>query len=295
MAPYDDSGFCRVEARCVGSVRFATAEVGYLFGPALLMTTDGGRTWRHERGWTWSLEAASGTVLRVHALSDGCNAQPSRLESSTPGSSTWALVRTLPAERNCPPTLYRQGPSALAVVDYGNPAGTEPWSDVQTSTDGGRHLVGRGSRYDDICSRDTGHTAWVALAPGGVLVQLCAGNAATSRADDSWLRISADLGRSYRPAPRVVHGDPSYPVPTTVAAASATHLVALLNSPHVGVLQVTFDGGRYWRTTQEMPPGLRTLVGFEGANTARALDGDQIYTTTNGGRTWRINTLVAES
>jgi hypothetical protein len=302
VAPYDDSGSCRVDSRCAGHVRFATPLVGYAFGPAMFMTTDGGRTWTREPGWTTSLEATSDSVLRISPTSDGCNGQPTKLDGSTPGSKTWTVLRSLSAQRNCPPTLYRQGPSALAVIDYGNPQGSVPYAEVETSTDGGRQLSSSGTRrdesgrpYDDICYRDTGHTASVALAPGGVLAQLCVGNGATSRQYDSWLRVSTDLGRTYEPPQPFHRADPSYPVPYVVAAASATHLLALSDGPHVGVLQVTFDGGRHWKMTGEMPPGIRTLVGFEDDNTARAIVGDEVFTTVDGGRTWRDDTMIAES
>ncbi|MGH3494847.1 MAG: neocarzinostatin apoprotein domain-containing protein, partial [Sciscionella sp.] len=41
----DGSADCSTRA-CVSNVRFASTTIGYLYGPALLMTTDGGRSWQ---------------------------------------------------------------------------------------------------------------------------------------------------------------------------------------------------------------------------------------------------------
>jgi len=38
---------------CVGQIRFAAAKVGYLFGPALFQTDEGGRTWRRVPTARW--------------------------------------------------------------------------------------------------------------------------------------------------------------------------------------------------------------------------------------------------
>ncbi|HEX2308180.1 MAG TPA: hypothetical protein VHI14_07670 [Jatrophihabitantaceae bacterium] len=52
--------------RCVNEVRFATAKVGYVYGPNVLFTTiDAGRTWMRDSGSVADLEASASAVVRV--------------------------------------------------------------------------------------------------------------------------------------------------------------------------------------------------------------------------------------
>ncbi len=55
----------------VNSIRFATPSIGYLFGPALLMTSDGGRTWVREKSPEKGSEIPVGrqTHLRLACVS----------------------------------------------------------------------------------------------------------------------------------------------------------------------------------------------------------------------------------
>ncbi len=63
---------CTVNA-CVSQVSFASPTIGYLYGPALLMTTDGGLTWHVQPGLqTGTLTIADGQVYCGAFTSDGC-------------------------------------------------------------------------------------------------------------------------------------------------------------------------------------------------------------------------------
>ena len=49
------------------SVRFATAKVGWMFGPELWQTADGGRTWKRVASATVvDVEASHGVAMRTH-------------------------------------------------------------------------------------------------------------------------------------------------------------------------------------------------------------------------------------
>jgi hypothetical protein len=53
-------------APCVNEIRFATAKVGYLFGPNVLFTTvDGGRSWTRQSGSVADLQTSATAVVRV--------------------------------------------------------------------------------------------------------------------------------------------------------------------------------------------------------------------------------------
>ena len=64
---------------CVSGVRFASPAVGYLYGPALLMTSDGGRTWREQQGpQVETLTIVGSQVYRVAYGHTGCPAPAGR-------------------------------------------------------------------------------------------------------------------------------------------------------------------------------------------------------------------------
>jgi hypothetical protein len=276
---------------CVSALRFVTPKVGYAFDPALLMTTDGGRSWQRQPGWVTSLEGDAHDVLRVSTPDQPCNGEPSRLESSAPGGRSWHVIRTLQTG-NCPPTLYRQGPSTLAIVDYGNPAGCCPGAVLSVSTDRGAHLTSRA----EICTQhnDNSYTAAVAMALGNVLVRLCVGGPTQPYEGQTWLRASADLGRTYT-AKRMVAGADQGNPGVQLAAASATRWLAMLDGPHVGTLEISNDAGRHWVAAAMLPPGRRILVGFEDPMTARAAVGNLVYTSRDGGQHWETDHFTPDS
>lgn len=276
-APLGSDVDCK-QATCVRSLRFVTPKIGYAFGPSLLLTVDGGRSWRPVPGPpVAALEGDSRSVLRVTSPQDGCSGRRSRLETSLPGSTRWYLVQRIPSNQICPPSLYRQGRDGVVLVTYGNPAGCCPNATLYTSSDRGRHLATRA----DPCrhSNGDGFAASVALAPAGVLAVLCEG-----RTSPASVQVSTDLGRTFGLRRPVGHGEP----PCGLAAASAVRLLAVTAcGPHVTALEATQDGGRTWGDGDEYGPGVFVLVGFQDPLTARTAQGAEIHTTFDGGRTWR--------
>lgn len=70
---------------CVDQVRFATAEIGYLYGPdAFYGTVDGGRSWQQQAGGALALVATAAAVVRVSAAGAAL-----RVTAATPGSAAW--------------------------------------------------------------------------------------------------------------------------------------------------------------------------------------------------------------
>ncbi|SRR6266545_3809033 len=78
-------------AACVSQIRFATTRVGYLFGPALFQTDDGGRSWhRVPSRPVEAFEPSAGTVVRVVYDHTGCPGPCTRMVQETAaGSDTW--------------------------------------------------------------------------------------------------------------------------------------------------------------------------------------------------------------
>ena len=276
---------------CVTALRFVTPEVGYAFKPSLFITIDGGHSWHRQRSDpVTSLEGDATSVLRVTTRTDGCNSDVPRLETSSPGSQRWALVRTLPSDHICPPVLYRQGPKRLELVSFGNPAGCCPAAVLYSSTDAGKHLL----RHSDACQLrpdGDGYTRSVALAPGNVLALVCV----TRNPSSYGLRVSTDSGGSYsraKPFSADIATRGDTPVCGLAAASAKRFLVLSGCGPHVTQEFTSEDAGATWSDTNEFGPGLVVLVGFEDELTARVAQNDEIETTLDGGRTWRTDPFL---
>jgi len=108
---------------CVTNIRFASPSVGYLFGPVLLLTRDGGRTWVREPGPpVEDLEPGSGTVLRLVYDHDGCPGPCRRtLQQAAAGSNDWRTLRSFGALAAGSAQVIRTG-TVVYVPIYGNPA-----------------------------------------------------------------------------------------------------------------------------------------------------------------------------
>ncbi|HEV3289853.1 MAG TPA: sialidase family protein, partial [Streptosporangiaceae bacterium] len=132
-------------AACVSQVRFATPTVGYLFGPALFQTSDGGRSWhRVPSRPVEALEPSAGTVVRVVFDHTGCPGPCDRaVQETTAGSAHWRTLLRIPAGsagEGVAAQVVRQGTSVIYVLVYGNPAGGAGTAHavIFRSTDGGR-------------------------------------------------------------------------------------------------------------------------------------------------------------
>ncbi len=273
--PTPDPSGC-ADPGCFSNVRFANANVGWLFGPDLFQTSDGGHTWTSEESATVTdVEAAHGIAMRASTTdrlcSDGCDHRVDRLRL---GSSSWQRLRLGPQPL---PHLLLQGSDAYVfntAVLFGAGAG-----DLRRSSDGGATW----SRIDDPCPRsDVGSRADSAsAAPGGVLVVLC-----EVRGVKATVQVSTDGGDTFGRS----HEIPDAPVDAgPIAAASADTIAVAYNAPDRAGVLVSNDGGTTWRRTLS-PTRAATIgpsLGWQDATTARAsFNTDSIWTTRDGGRSW---------
>jgi photosystem II stability/assembly factor-like uncharacterized protein len=87
--------FTGAPASAVSSVRFENTKDGWLYGPSLWATTNGGRTWHRVHqvpNAVTNLAAADGEVFAVSQPLTGGSSQ-ARLYKSAVGSGKWSLVR----------------------------------------------------------------------------------------------------------------------------------------------------------------------------------------------------------
>lgn len=118
--------FSSSPSSAVDTVRFASATDGWLFGPSLWSTTDGGKHWSRGsiRGAVISLAASDGVVFAVAEPANG-GLNSARLYESQVGTTKWTRV----------PGVSPQ--NALTVFGHSAWAGIAP--DLWTSTDSGKH------------------------------------------------------------------------------------------------------------------------------------------------------------
>src|SRR5258708_110910 len=112
----------------VSQIRFATAKVGYLFGPALYQTRDGGHSWQRVPSRpVEALQPGAGTVLRIVHHHGGCPGPCNRtLQEAAAGSGTWHTLLRIPTARangDIMAQIIRPGTRVIYVPVYGNLAG----------------------------------------------------------------------------------------------------------------------------------------------------------------------------
>ena len=287
---------CPGASPCSGQIRFATPLIGYAFAPSLLMTTDGGRHWRHlAAAAVSSLEAADGTVVRVDSGTDGCTGRPALVQAARVGGASWRDLPAPPIEMICPPVLYRQG-ERLVLAGYGNAAGgVRATARIDRSADGGGSWTGG----PDRCGGHDGYAATVALAPPSTLVLLCQHQMARSDGTfgPAWVRVSTDDGATFGPDERVPAARGTFKGEVAsyqLAAATAGRLLILQGGTHGWRALLTQDGGRSWSVPLRPDAfGNPLLVGFEDPLTARVAQAGTVWTTRDGGRHWHASTIKA--
>jgi photosystem II stability/assembly factor-like uncharacterized protein len=296
----DGSVDCSVQT-CVSQISFASPQVGYLYGPALLMTTDGGLTWHADPGpQTETLTVAGGQVYRVTYTSTGCPGpcQPS-LQEATVGSVSWrTLIRLLNEPGRSDSAQIAASGANVLVAMYGSLAGPVPAeADVYSSADGG----GTWRQTADPCGglgpgglKQEEDLIALAAAAGGFFAGICAPHNITG----TFVITSADAGATWRPTAATPRGRwlglVAAANPTTIAVASGA---ISGNGTDAAQLLITADGGRSWATaatdTQSLGTGdsiagsAPAWLGFETPLVGHWLgDPHGIWNTTDGGQHW---------
>lgn len=292
------------KAVCVSAIDFANHNIGYLYGPALLMTTDAGRSWHVQRGrQVETLTVFAGKAFRVAYRGLGCPG-PCRptLQESRVGSDRWrTLIGRLasPTSGSDRAQIVGSG-STLLVAMYGSQAAGAGSAQAILYRSGNAGASWR--RQADPCS-DRGHggkaqeedLTGLTAAPGGFFAGLCSPRSGPGR---TLLITSSDAGRSWRTAGSLPAGQAL----DMLAAASPSNLVvsSALSSSEYGSgtlmarLLVSTDAGHRWRTaatdTQNRAASVRQTPAWLGFETSRfgSWIGDPhgVWRTHDGGRHW---------
>jgi photosystem II stability/assembly factor-like uncharacterized protein len=283
------------DASCVGSVAFANSSLGYLYGPELLMTSNGGRSWQAEPGLqVETLTVADGAVYRVAYDQSGCPGpcQPT-LQEAAVGSSVWqTLVGELVSPDRSDSAQIVSSGTTLLVAMYGSQAG--PFSAqavLYRSTNAGGSFEQRSDPCSGMGPAGTEEDLIdLASAPGGFFAGLCSPHSGSG----TFVVTSSDDGSSWQRAGALPGAGDQWGL---LAAASATALAVATGSisgggPYTARLLVSTDAGRSWTSAatdaQEVTSaGVPGWLGFETSQVGRWIsDPHNVWTTNDGGQHW---------
>jgi photosystem II stability/assembly factor-like uncharacterized protein len=267
----------------VGRVRFAGVNDGWVFGPDLWATHDGGAHWERPAipGLAASselsdLEAAGGMV---HAVFLGNGAV--QIETSPVGRDAWRLS---------PATLQIGGgpiPDARIVLH-----GNEGWivENDRVVVAGARLGHGTWEPRQPPCL-GAGGPAALAASTNTNLVAVCEEGLFTGTTVSVRAYFSADGGTTFRQPGVQVPFDSVDSVATTLPA---TTVLGVLTSDSTPELAATFDGGSHWTVVHRGPAHARwNDLGFTSPDqgvvieTAPGALTGSLLMTFDGGHSWR--------
>lgn len=269
--------------RCVTNIRFANAQVGYVYGPsAFLMTKDGGKHWAEQPGGAIALESLDDNVIRVTATSDsGCPGPCGvQVETAPIGSAKWTMSDLQPVS-GAGVEFSRGQPSNAYLLVKRNPAGgaQDQTSTLYRSTDNGSHWTSVG----EPCMQTNGEADSYAVAGGedNRVSVLC-----RFRAEQSvFITTSTDGGRTF--LSEFAKGA-TVPADAQLLAGDAGTVLVTAGD---GLARSTNGGGTFQKVPS-VTTGI-SFVGFESDTVGRAVsaDGNTIWTTRDAGQSWQSATF----
>jgi hypothetical protein len=282
---------------CVSELSFASQTVGYLYGPSLLMATDGGATWRPVRGLrVESLTVVGDDVWRVAYRHTGCPGPCSPVvQEAKVGSRIWrtVLAKLVTPGRSGSSQIVASG-STLLLALYGSQAGpVSAQATVYRSTNRGVTWQlqadpcsgkGPGGRHVEEDLNE------LTAAPGGFFAGVCSPHQGAG----IFVVTSTDAGRSWKESGSLSFAQK---YPALIAAASPKTLAISTGAEggsgaFTARLLLSTDTGHHWRTVATDPQqltqeGAPAWLGFQTPSTGRWLsDPHTIWMTADGGTNW---------
>lgn len=279
-APLSDSD--QDDAGAVSKVRFADAANGWVYGPSLWATHDGGATWAQPRldgdgtrAAVADLEVAAGVVHAV--VFDFGESSSVRIQTSRVATDAWrssAISMSLGAGPVPQAELILQGVTGWMLMEN------------RMVGDGARLEGGEWAPWTPACASGRGPGALAASSPTD-LVAACNEGLFTEVSPVKRFYTSDDGGTAFKRTsgtPPCCHQLTS-PVPGVAVADSDSN---------PGSLVATFDGGATWTTVYEQPGSASwTDLGFTSRDRGVAvtveprLTAGALVMTDDGGHTWR--------
>lgn len=288
-AAYAPHGVAPSSGPAVAEVRFAGQADGWLFGPDLFATHDGGRTWQAVDlgGAVVALQASDGYVDAVVAscpASVSCSG-PLRLEQAPAGGGAFSTVLT--------------GPSVVAATAVLSLSGATGFVALGPAEPGSAQLYGTGDLADpsrwhafpDPCAAQGIVTLTSFVAAGPVtLYSLCSGNGAAGSSTKTVMVTRNGVSTVAGSAPLGGAGG-------TLAATAAGDMV-IATASGASWLDRSDDGGATWTTAATFDDGGMGFddLAFVSATVGVVVHGTpgppgqeptQLLRSTDAGATWQ--------
>lgn len=265
----------------VSTVRFENASDGWLFGPGLWATTDGGQQWRRMPlpGEVITLAASDGVAFAASEPVDG-GLNQAKLYKNQVGTTKWTLVRGLAPQ------------NALTVSGHSVWVGVASGVDgnLWTSTDSGQHW----SKLSFRCpSSVISASAVAAASPADVALGCSDQGYPQPGLSVKEVFTSANGGRTFHLA-----GQPPEPgqVGTLAMPPGQPQVITMTAASGASFLYRSADGGKAWQqaTYDDGGLGLRDLA-YVSATTGYLIHfsggpviayGLGLMKTVNAGATW---------
>jgi len=257
----------------VSAVRFADSHDGWIFGPELWATHDGGHTWTRvtisggHAGLVLALETARGTANAV--LYDGST--HFRIATSPVGADSWAVVHQALG--------IGAGPVPVVQLVLGGSSGWVLQND-RTVVNGARLVGGTWKGWYPACAGVIG-PAQLAAVNSTDLFAVCDNGLWSAPAGEHLYR-STNGGLTFT---RVGSTLPTYPADAAAAASLSTVVVAGLRGSNT-VLEATFNGGSTWHQVLTLPSGDIADLGFTTTTQGVLIVAGHLDMTRDGGHTW---------
>jgi len=295
-------GYDTQSAAAVTNIAFADAANGFLYGPAMLVTHDGGRSWTREQlppVPTFSAGAHSFTIGGgyAYAVTQPSENAPYSLWRTPVTSGRWTRLRlpegaATPVTWNGALSVYAEGATVVLLRPgfTGPRAGPGQIGQLWLGADGTNWQ----SRPVPCEPPAGGGAAVLSVAIGHPDAWLldCFNNEQSQQEQNTRHHLfgTADGGLTWVQLP-----DPaSHDMPVLLADNGSGHAFLAAEGP-ADELRATFDGGRHWQTVLT-PAGdfaayadlafLTAETGFVVVATYNFPE--HLYRTDDGGRTWRI-------
>jgi hypothetical protein len=277
----------------VSQVRFLNRDDGWIFGPELWWTRDGGQDWQQAGTGGMrvvSLEAVRDRAFAVFArcpqsqpfVPNGGGCQSYQLYSAVAGTAAWQRV---PGATS--------GPGAASVV-LGRDTGYLLAAGGPTATLASGPVDGHGqwAPMATPCQAAASTPSAAAATPGGTLLATAAPDtlfaACGAAGPVKQIAVSTDGGRSWRPTGAA-------PLPGTARSMAATPGGTMLVIAASTGLYVSADSGATWKLALTGPPGGFGYVGMTDVLQGFAIPVDTsreaVLFTMDGGSSWRWSTV----
>ncbi|GAB3436597.1 hypothetical protein GCM10027517_06930 [Phycicoccus ginsengisoli] len=269
-------------------IRFASPEVGYVFGSTTKRTVDGGRSWQDvdvDRRVVLSLETDGDRVWMATARSctatdtytrTGCTDLEPRTGKAGDTSTSVVFANHTPVDALAA-WITMDGHDAYLNTSLSDPAR------LQVAHPGPLvRLTGPAGAVEPVAGCDFGLWASGSAAARGTLVGLCP---TKGKAQDEWsVVVSTDRGMTWTATPSPGLGAPTAPGPW-LTSTDAQRLVAVTGgaptsasgAPASSSLLVSTDGGRTWSDTGPGRGGAPAWAGAAGGSLVYAVEGGLSY------------------